>query len=283
MMSRLANRPVRAVLAAASLALAVTGCSTVDHAYRGTTRMVNPDKMTLKTDLKWLSPPSDMGLRTPRTDQMVVWLRCKNTSGADVPGIYEAVRAYLQASGYRITENVDEASFVLTTDVRYLGEIRTKDGTAALLTGAVLGGGAGGVIGHNLPHGHSYGLEGAAVGAVIGGAIGNVMANRNKMVEHALAVDVRIGERVPGGVRTTRDASGASGVSHDDAVNFGGGTEGGHSRGESTEGQSFEFDDDFYYHNNRVVTSAIRMGLTPEEALPVLCDRLGRALGAVLP
>jgi hypothetical protein len=67
------------------------------------------------------------------------------------------------------------------------------------------------------------------------------------------------------------------------AVDAGGGTEGGRSSGETRDQQQVEVTDEFLYHSNRIVASGVKMGLTPEEALPVLGERVSLALGSVLP
>ncbi|MCF7854692.1 MAG: complement resistance protein TraT [Candidatus Pacebacteria bacterium] len=266
--------------ALASAIILVQGCSTMDSMYRGTTRVVDPDKMTLQTDLRWLSPPISMGLRPPAANERAVYFRLKNSAGVAVPGLYEEVVRGLQQAGYRVTQDPSEAHFNLVSDVRYFGETRTKDGLGPLLTGAVLGGATGAVIGHNV--GDGYGREGAVAGAVVGGAIGNVMANRNKMVEIALVVDLRIGERIQGGVNTLRKGSTEAGVTHRDVVGVGG-EEGGHSATTTTTTQQVEVEDEFLYHGNRIATSGKKMGLTPAEALPVLTEKISLALSSVLP
>jgi outer membrane lipoprotein SlyB len=278
------NSSVVTVLSRTAAIVMVTlliGCSTMDNAYRGTVKVVNPDKMTLQTDLKWMTPPTSMGLRQVGPDRMVVYLRFKNSSGAPVPNLYERIRGGLEQAGYRVTSNPEEAHFTVVTDVRYFGENREKDGGASILTGAVLGGATGAVVGHNI--GSGYGTEGAVAGAVVGGALGNVMANRNKMVEIALAVDIRIGERIQGGVRTVRRGDESSAVTHADLVDVGGGGEGGRSSSGTSDDQRAEVTDDFLFHSNRIVTTGTKMGLTADEALPVLSDRLSLALSSVLP
>lgn len=276
------NKFVRSIILCLPLiAVVLTGCASMDSAYRGTTGIVNPDKVRLQTNLEWLTPPTSMGLRMPAGTYPTVFYRYRNTAGLHVPGLHERIIGSLTAAGYNVTNDPEQAHFILTTDVRYFGETREKDGTGALLTGAALGGVTGAVVGHNV--GSGYGREGAVAGAVLGAAVGNVMANRNKMVEIALAVDVRIGERVNGNVETTRRTQTSGDVGQAAAIRMASGSETGHSSGESREDQALRVQDQFLYHNNRVVVSGRKMALTPEEALPVLSDRLSLALSSVLP
>ncbi|MFO7821727.1 MAG: complement resistance protein TraT [Lentisphaeria bacterium] len=259
-----------------------TGCAAMDKGYRGVVGVVDPDKMALATDLKWMTPPTNMGLRSVSPDKMAVYLRLKNSAGQPIPGLYETLTAALQQAGYRITPDPAKAHFTMFADVRYFGINKNSDGGASMLTGAVLGGATGAVIGHNVGDGHT--AVGAGAGAAAGGAMGKIMANRNKMIEVALAVDLRIGERVEGGVETTRTGTTSAKTSTGVATNIGGGVEGGSSQAKTTDRQKADSKrEDFLYHGNRIVATAERMGLTPKEALPTLKSRIGLAMGSVLP
>lgn len=268
------------ILAPAALmlsCLAFAGCQTADRAYEGTAGVVNPDSTRLQGGLKWLSPPSQMGLRQMSTSDMTVYLRVKNSAGSAVSGLYNRIAEQLRQAGYEVTRNIDEAQYSLLADTRYYGENRRKDGGGAILTGAGLGGITGAVIGHNVGDGNRN--VGAAAGAAMGAVVGNIMANRNKMVEIDLVVDVRVGERIEGGVRTETTADTDAGVSHRDRS----GSEIGSGSSATTQVQKLTRTDDFLYHNNRVVAHAKRMNLTPDQALPYLENRISSAVGSVLP
>lgn len=262
-------------------AYVLSGCAAMDRGYRGVVGVVDPDRMQMTTDLKWMTPPTNMGLRPVKPEKMVVYLRLKNSAGYPVAGLYESLTSAMQQAGYRITRDPSEAHFTVVADVRYFGVNKNADGGASMLTGAVLGGVTGAVIGHNV--GDNNTALGGGIGAAAGGAMGQVMANRNKMVEVALTVDLRIGERVGGGVETTRTGSTSAKTTSGTATDVGGGVEGGTSKAETKDRQRFETKEDFLYHGNRIVATADRMGLTPEEALPALKTRIGLAMGSVLP
>lgn len=257
--------------------LALAGCRTADRAYEGTSGVVNPDSTRLQGGVKWLTPPSQMGLRQVSSSDMTVYLRVKNSSGSPVSGLYNRIAEQLRQAGYQITRNIDEAQYTLLADTRYYGENRKKDGGGAILTGAGLGGITGAVIGHNVGDGNRN--VGAAAGAAMGAIAGNILANRNKMVEIDLVVDVRVGERVEGGVQTETTTDTGAGVSHRDRS----GSEIGSATSGTTQVQKLTRDDDFLYHNNRVVAHAKRMNLTPDQALPYLEKRVSAAVGSALP
>lgn len=256
--------------------LLLAGCSTTDTMYRKTVSVVNPDKTTLQGGVRWMNPQPS--LRPVNSDKMVVYLRFKNTSGSPLPNLQPQIKSAFEAAGYRVTRDPGEAQFTVMADARFFGENRTKDGGGSMVTGAVFGAIPGAIIGNNVRGGGHAGV-GAAAGAVIGGAIGNIMANRNKMVEYDLVIDLRLGERVRGGVRTTRTSEEKSRVSHADAA----GNEGGRSSGGSGEQQRAEMREDFLYHQNRLVGHVTRMALTPDEAVPFLEKRIVAAVGSILP
>jgi hypothetical protein len=263
--------------------LTLSGCATMDSMYQGSTRMFNPGKMELKSGLKWMRPQPP--LREVSGQSMTVYLRLRNTSASPAPVdvLTAKVRTGLQAAGYRLVDDIGQAHFTLNVDVRAYGENENRDYGAGVLASAVVGGIGGAVIGHQVRHtGTSTGL-GAAAGAAAAGGLAAVMVNRNPMVEIDLVVDLRIGERVRGGAQTTRATDGAHAINQVQSVNIAGGHEGGSSRGGSSETQQVALREDFLYHENRLVAHAVKMRLTPEEAMPVLTDRMAAALSSVLP
>jgi len=258
----------------------LAGCRTMDRGYRGMTGMTNPDKMKLQTGLRWMNPQPR--LREVSGAAMVVYLRVRNSGAAPLAAaeLARELKAGLEAAGYRVSTDRDEAQFTLNADIRAYGENANKDLGAGMVASTVVGGVAGAVAGHAIGggSGRATGL-GAAGGALIGAGIANVMANRNKMIEIDLVVDLRIGERIHGGVQTTRRASEESSVRQQAGVSG----EAGASRAGSSETQELELHEDFLYHENRLVAHATKMGLTADEALPVVSARMATALSGVLP
>ncbi|MFQ5509539.1 MAG: complement resistance protein TraT [Leptospirillia bacterium] len=270
-----ARRLIFAGLATFGLLFA-SGCATLDKAYVGTVGAVDPDKVKLKQATRWLNPQPNF--RMVSQDKMVVFLRVRNSSGSELD-IRRDVQFALEDLGYQVTRNPDEAQYVMNLDIRYYGENARADGGKATLAAGVGGAVVGGIIGHQSRHGGS----GAAVGAIAAGMLFDVAAQRNKIREFDVVVDTRIGERVKGGVQTTRKSSDASAVGHAGSSRGGSGYEGGVAVGGTEETQSAVFEEDFLYSQNRLLVYTSKMNLTPEEAAPVLEDRLIRALSNILP
>ncbi len=259
-------------------ALVVTsGCETGDRAYEGMVRATDPDKTTLQTTVTWMNPQPR--IRPVSGNQMVVYVRVKNSAGADMD-LVGSVMQQIQGMGYRITTNIDEAQFTINADLRHFGEGSEKSYTP-VVAGAAVGAGAGAVVGNNMGSGHT--AEGAVAGAVIGGLIGNVAANRNKMREINLIVDVTIGERIEGGVQSARRSGTDDSTTHSAGVVTQGVRETGRSTSTSSETQSVNVKEEFLYHQNRVTASARRMNLTLLESQPVLTQKLSLAIANALP
>ena len=72
-------------IAAVVMLAGVVGCSTMDSAYRGGYKMMDPDKMKLKVATKWLNPMTN--IREVGPDKRVVYMRWKNSSGSPLPSL----------------------------------------------------------------------------------------------------------------------------------------------------------------------------------------------------
>ena len=262
--------------------LMFTGCRSMDRAYEGMTGMTNPDKVELQAGIEWAH--AQPNLRPAASLQRAAYVRMRNTSASPVQtdGLYSAVTSQLQAAGYRITQNPDEAAYILDADIRYFGESRNKELGAGAIASTAVGATAGAVAGHAVKEGRGTGI-GAAGGALIGAGLANVMANRNKMVKMDLIVDVRIGERISGGVSTERSTEDSAQSRARTSAEAGSGSQGGTSTGGTKETQRTSVEESFLYHQNTLRAFAEKMRLTPEEALPVLKTKMSTALSSVLP
>jgi len=276
-------RGMKVIFLAGSLALAAVGCSTMDSAYQGGTSMTNPDKMTLRSQVKWMNPMPN--LRIPPVNQRAVYVRIKNSSGSpmDMAYVNAQVRGAFGVQGYRVTMDPNEAFFVVQGDVRFFGESSTKDGTTGTVGGAIVGGVAGGIAGHAIGGNSTGTVVGAAGGALLVGWLMDVLAERNKMVEYDLVVDLNIGERIATKVRTQRSSNQGAELGHSAAVSSGGNTEYGSSSAETGEKQQVDLQEDFLYQKNTMSAAAVKMRMLPAEAFPVLTQKIATSLSEVLP
>lgn len=254
-----------------------SGCQSVDRGYENVVSVTDPDRVKLNTKLTWLHPQPN--IRMVSSDQMYVYCRVRNSAGAEVE-LEDAIKEALQNREYRLTRNLEEAQFTINADLRYMGETATKK-YDALIGGAAVGAGAGAVIGHNVGD-NNTGI-GAVAGAAAGAILGDIVANRNKQREFSLVVDVRLGERIRGGVSTSRGGDDSQTTTSRVGASTGGGLESGSARGTSSDTQNVQLTEDFLNHQNRVIAKAVSLNLTLVQAEPTLTRRLSKAIASSLP
>ena len=135
---------------AVCLVFIVNGCA-------ATRTLIEKRKLTVETKMSetiFLEPVSP--------EKRVVYVDIKNTTDKELSGIEYGIKGRIASSGFRITEDPAEATFILQANVLQVGKTDLEE------VNALLGEGFQGVI------------EGAAIGAVIGGAIGGDVDEVNK-------------------------------------------------------------------------------------------------------
>ena len=255
-------------------ALLMTGCAMLDSAYQGTIGLTDPDSVKLQGNVEWLNPQPDIRL----SDDMRLYLRIRNSSGSEFPvdTLRTQVATAMQAVGYQLVRQPKQAQYVMRVNVRGYGENAAKALSSA--GGAAIGG----LIGYGVSTNDEYKTAAGVGGAIFGEMVTNVLRNRNKQIRIDLVADVIVGERVLGGVTTTRTTGGnqqlrSAGQQASQGYNAGS------SNTQSTETQIVKTTEDFLNHENRLIASAERMKLTPPEALNYLMAKMVGALSGVLP
>ncbi len=95
-------------------------------------------------------------------EQRVVYVDIKNTTDKELPSIEYGIKGKIASSGYRVTDDPAEATFILQANILKVGKTDLEEANSLFNTGFE------GVI------------EGAVIGAVIGGAIGGDVDEINK-------------------------------------------------------------------------------------------------------
>ncbi len=253
--------------------LVLTGCTTLDSAYQGTVGLTDPDSVKLRGDVEWLNPQPDVRL----ADDMTVYLRVRNSSGSEFPvsRLRSQVADEIAAAGYQLVRQPGQAQYMLRVNVRGYGE------NAAAESSSGIGAAVGGVIGYGVSSNDDYRTAAGIGGALLSEAFTKVLRNRNKQVRIELVTDLTVGERIEGGVQTTRTTGGNQQLRSQPGDRQAGNR--GSSSNQSGERQVVEITEDFLNHENRLVASAERMKLTPEEALDFLLAKMVGAISGVLP
>lgn len=244
------------------------------------TTIMDPEAGELKTSLKQLNPRAN--IRPASEKDMLVYVRYRNSSGS-VLDVRDAVMNEITHSGYRIVKDIDQAQYILTADLRFVGK-KSSDTYGHTVFGALLGAVAGAVIGHQMGGGTTEKVVGGGIGAVLGGLAGKAIDNRNRIVTVDMVVDLRIGERIKGGVTTNRQGDSNRSLNSNTRSNTTGGTfEGGRSGSNYSESTKFEQKEDFFYHENRFIATATKLKLTYGEAHEALSGQISRAIAGSLP
>lgn len=244
------------------------------------TSIMDPDSNVLKTTLKQVNPRPN--IRPASEKDMTVYVRYRNSSGS-VLDIRESVLTEVKNSGYKIVDDLDQAQFILTADLRYVGE-KASQSYGHTIFGALIGAVAGAVIGHQIGKGATEKVVGAGIGGALGGLAGKAIDNRNRIVTVDMVVDLRIGERIKGGLKTERKANSNSSISSSSSIQ---GSTGSYERGQSSsnfgESTLVIISEDFLYHENRFIATATKLKLTFGEAQEALSGRIAKAIAGSLP
>lgn len=195
-------------------------------------------------------------------EKRVVLVQVRNTSDRPDFDVENEIRSAIMARGYRLTENPDEATYMVQANVLQVGMV---DPTAAeqaygggfggAVTGAVAGGAVGSVVDRDR----------VGTAAVIGAGIGFLADSMVKDVTYSIITDVQISERAGQGVT----------VREDSRQTLPQGTSGSTS-------QRFTETSEWKRYRTRVMSIANKANLKFEEAAPKLVEGLTRSIAGIL-
>jgi len=197
-------------------------------------------------------------------EKRTVFLQIKNTS--DKPGlsIAESVRNAVANKGYKLVNNPKQAQYMVQANVLQVGQSDLRDTNDALsggygsgLTGALAGGGIGAAA-----SGHRDAVVG---GALIGGAIGFLTDAMVKDVNYSIITDLQVSERAEDGVEVTES----------NHATLKQGTSGSKTMRSTKKHQ-------WHRYQTRIVSTANKVNLKFEEALPQLVSGLTRSIAGIL-
>lgn len=239
-----------------------TGCATTElqtNAKMTQSVFINPVKKELRT----------------------VFLSSKNTSGQRI-NLESTIVSELQAKGYRVIDDPDEATYVLMVNVLYCDKKQENNvGGAALGAGAI----GAGVSGYN------HGGAGQAIGIGLGAAlIGGLIGKATEDTIFQMQVDIMIREKAKGPVYASNStASGQASVSDSNKAgfmnSFGGGVKDVNATGKlnsnTASANTQHFEADYIEHKTMMFAEATKMRLTLEEATPILEKQISNQIAGL--
>lgn len=130
--------------------------------------------------------------------QKTVYVQIRNTSQVPMPDLKAMVAKKLEADGYRVIDDPQQAHYWLQTNVLYMG----KETKFATFDGALAGGFGGALVGASIGQGYGQGaaaLGGAALGSLLGAAVGSAI----HVDTYLGVVDIQVAEKINGKITKT--------------------------------------------------------------------------------
>lgn len=272
------------VLAWTSL-LFLPGCSAVG---RGMGGAVGSKYATPDAGITWNVPAPE--LEPPPDSKRTVFLTIRNISDASGFDIKGALEQGITNQGYRIISDPEHANYRLRVSIRYFGENEAADGGNAqagalgVISGASVGIGTGAAIHSATGSGLAAGTVGGATGALVGLGVANATTPR----EWDLIADVLLEERLAKPVevttasdrQTTSETGSSAQTAHDRTQQQfvqGGAT------GSTGSTMTVKRKTNYMPYGIRVTGWARQMGMTREEAIPLIQAKLASAPAGLLP
>ena len=247
--------PLRRGLASLVVVGLLAGCAATTTAVSKR----NLDVQTRMTDTVFIEPVN--------ADRRTVYLNVRNTSDKPDFTVEPAIHRQLEAAGYRVVEDPDQAQFMLQANVLQAGrnsetaaEAAGAGGFGSAVSGAAVGAGSGYLLGQ--AGGSDVGLT--VAGALLGAAIGTVADAYVQDVTYTVITDIRVSERARGGTV----------VSQSEQQTLGQGSGGSVTQSSSTI-------TDWKHYQTRIVSTANKVNVEWDEAAPFMVDGLTRSIGGI--
>lgn len=229
-------------------ALAFSGCATS----AGTTTSssgLSSNGVNLSTKMS-----SSIFLQPVAPQKKIVYVSVRNTSTATGLNFRQELISELIGEGYKVTNNPQEANFMLMTNVLYIGK-STKSYTMA---GALAGGFGGALIGSR--YNTATGIVGGGLaGALIGGIIGAAFQHK----AYIMVVDIQL-ERRQKGSYTTNGTNASEGLGNS-TTTYNAGVK------------------NWAIYRDRVVSQAKAINLQFSTAEPLLKNQIAHSIANLMP
>ncbi len=241
---------------AVCLVFIVNGCA-------ATRTLIEKRKLTVETKMS-----ETIFLEPVAPGKRVVFVDVKNTTDKDMGGIEYEVKGRVAASGYTVTDDPTEATYILQANVLQVGksdldEVNAMLGTGfeGVVEGAVLGGVIGGALGGDVDEVN----KGTVIGGIAGGVAGFLFDALVTDVLFTMVTDIQISKRAGEGET----------VSETEETDASQGTATRTKQTSSTDSVKWKI------YRTRIVSVANKANLDFEEARPFLKAGLVRSIGGI--
>ena len=237
-----------------------------------TTRMIDYGKM--QTDVAM----SESIFLSPTEAPKTIYVQIRNTSSnQNISGAFESmVLSGIQAKGYQIVQKPSQATYILQTNIRYIGEWKQGMNFQDSLTGAGLGALAG--LGLGGPH-HRAG--GAAVGGLLGAGIGFAADVATRVRTEVIVIEFQITERLSEEEDITGQKVRKTEIITDTKVMGGMGTKPDIPTSKTVDRQVSSSKPGTKIYNGGVAARAAQVNLNVDEATQRLIEVAGRQIAGI--
>ena len=186
------------------LVISFSGCTAMSTAIKKR----NLDVQTKMSETVFLEPVAP--------SKRVIYVDIRNTSDKDL-NISNSIKTKLKSRGYTITDNPENAHFMLQANVLQVQKSDLRTANSALQAGfggAVIGGAIGSVTHRSSSFPSNINSKGALVGAILGGIIDMASKAMVKDVFYVMITDLQLKERPSEGevITQTQNTSATSGT-----------------------------------------------------------------------
>lgn len=191
-------------------------------------------------------------------EEQIIYVKVRNTSGTKDFDLDAAIKQKMIGMGFKLTNNPNEANFMLQANVKnYVEKRLASDGATETLIGSVIGG----VLGSTIGDGGGQTIATTA-GAVAGGYAGSVMSAKTLDITFTATVDIQVAEK-----------SGNK-ISYNHSQNYQQG---------STSRVRANYDDksDWKKYQTTLVSKANKVNLTADEATAAITQDIASSLAGM--
>lgn len=213
-------------------------------------------------------------------EKRVVFLNIKNTSSYQIH-LEHKLKSSLEAKGYQISDDLENSTYILSTNVLYCDK-KQENNTAG---GAL----AGGAVGAGISAYNSSSAGGAIAAGAAGALLGGLLAKMSEDTIYQMQVDVNIKQKIQNKVLNQNTNINSQASVRDKKASGFLNSFGGNVRNEkvgqlnanlaSSTQQSYE--SDYVERSTIILAEAVKTGLKLEEASEILEDKIAAQIAGL--
>ncbi|EAI9908020.1 conjugal transfer protein TraT [Campylobacter upsaliensis] len=213
-------------------------------------------------------------------EKRVVFLNIKNTSSCQIH-LEHKLKSSLEAKGYQISDDLENSTYILSTNVLYCDKKQENNTAGAALTGGAVGAG---ISAYN-----SSSAGGAIAAGAAGALLGGLLAKMSKDTIYQMQVDVNIKQKIQNKVLNQNTNINSQASVRDKKASGFLNSFGGNVRNEkvgqlnanlaSSTQQSYE--SDYVERSTIILAEAVKTGLKLEEASEILEDKIAAQIAGL--